>query len=129
MLWRREKNAVNPQSIGTKAAARYRLQIGAGQTVSVRLRLTPNPGPDAFGNTFDELFLKRGGEADEFYEAIAPAALSSDERLIQRQAFATLLWNKQFYNYNVRRWLRGDPAGPEPPRERLRGRNHGWAHL
>ena len=123
------KGVVNPKSIGTKASARYRLSVEAGQTATVRLWLTLKPRPDAFGSTFDEIFQKRCAEADEFYETIAPAALSSDERMIQRQAFAGLLWSKQFYNYNVRRWLRGDPAGPEPPRERLHGRNHGWMHL
>ena len=122
-------NVVNPERIGTKASARYRVRIDAGQQVTIRLRLTVNPGPDAFGNAFDEFFLKRCGEADEFYDAISPKALTLDERLVQRQAFAGLLWSKQFYNYNVRRWLRGDPAGPEPPRARQRGRNSGWTHL
>src|ERR1019366_2565651 len=114
---------------GTKASARYRVSVNAGQQATIRLRLTVNPGPDAFGNAFDELFLKRCGEADEFYDAISPKALTQDERLVQRQAFAGLLWSKQFYHYNVRRWLRGDPAGPEPPRRRQRGRNSGWLHL
>ena len=123
------KDAVNPESIGTKASARYRMRVDAGQQATVKLRLTINPGPDAFGAAFDELFLKRCGEADEFYEAIAPKALTPDERMVQRQAFAGLLWSKQFYHYNVRRWLRGDPAGPEPPRQRQRGRNSGWTHL
>jgi hypothetical protein len=124
-----EKSAVNPNRIGTKATARYRLQIGAGETRTIRLRLSVNPGPKAFGDAFDELFQKRFHEADEFYDAIAPKGLSIDERLVQRQAFAALLWSKQFYHYNVRRWLRGDPAGPEPPRQRLRGRNREWKHL
>jgi len=124
-----KKHTVNPERRGTKAAARYRLQMGAGQTATIKLRLTLSPSLDAFGDAFDELFQERCAEADEFHEAIAPAALSSDERLVQRQAFATLLWSKQFYNYNVRRWLRGDPAGPEPPGVRQHGRNHGWTHL
>jgi len=124
-----KKSAVNPDKTGTKATARYRLQLGAGQTATLRLRLSTNPGPHAFGEAFDELFQKRLSEADEFYEAIAPHDLCADERMVQRQAFACLLWGKQFYHYNVRRWLRGDPAGPEPPRERLRGRNSGWTHL
>jgi hypothetical protein len=124
-----KKSAVNPDKTGTKAAVRYRLQLGAGQTAILRLRLSTNPGPPTFGEVFDELFQKRLSEADEFYEAMAPKDLCADERMVQRQAFACLLWGKQFYHYNVRRWLRGDPAGPEPPRERLRGRNSGWAHL
>ena len=120
---------VNPERIGTKASARYHLRVGAGQQATVKLRLTTNPDSGAFGDAFDELFLKRRREADEFYEAIAPEALTPDERMVQRQAFATLLWSKQFYNYNVRRWLRGDPSGPEPPPEREQGRNRGWKHL
>lgn len=123
------KDAVNQEGMGTKASARYRLRVDAGQQAAVRLRLTLNPGPDAFGPAFDELFLKRCREADEFFEAIAPKALTPDERMIQRQAFAGLLWSKQFYHYNVRRWMRGDPAEPEPPRQRKRGRNSGWLHL
>ena len=125
-----KKNAVSPGKIGTKATARYQLRIGAGKAVTVRLRLSlTNFDSDAFGDVFDDLFQKRCREADEFYDAIAPKNLTADERLVQRQAFAGLLWSKQFYNYNVRRWLRGDPLGPEPPHERLRGRNSGWAHL
>ena len=125
-----KKNAVSPGKIGTKATARYQLRIGAGKAVTVRLRLSlTNFDYDAFGDVFDDLFQKRCREADEFYDAIAPKNLTADERLVQRQAFAGLLWSKQFYNYNVRRWLRGDPLGPEPPHERLRGRNSGWAHL
>jgi Mannosylglycerate hydrolase MGH1-like glycoside hydrolase domain len=124
-----KNSAVNPEQFGTKAAARYRLQIGAGKSATIRVRLCVNPDTDAFDDTFDELFRKRCCEADEFYEAIAPGELSADQRAVQRQAFAGLLWSKQFYHYNVRRWLRGDPGGPEPPRERLRGRNRGWTHL
>ena len=123
-----KQNAVNPLKIGTKAAACYRLQLGAGQAGTIRLRLTTSPDT-AFGPGFDKLFETRINEADEFYQAIAPKDLNADERMVQRQAFAGLLWSKQFYHYNVRRWLRGDPAQPEPPRERLRGRNSGWTHL
>ena len=126
---RGKTGAINPARIGTKATARYRLTIGAGQTETIRLRLCINPDPKAFDDSFDQMFDKRLREADEFYEAIAPKDLSPDERMVQRQAFAGLLWGKQFYHYNVRRWLRGDPAGPEPPHDRLRGRNNGWLHL
>ncbi len=120
---------INPQKTGTKAAARYRFMLDSGQQKMVRLRLTSRPDAGGFGRGFEELFDLRIREADEFYDAIAPKELSPDERRIQRQAFATLLWSKQFYNYNVRRWLRGDPSGPEPPMERGRGRNSGWMHL
>ena len=124
-----KKSAVNPQRIGTKAALRCRLHLGPGQTGTIRLRLSTRADADAFGRVFDEVFEMRIHEADEFYEAIQPSDLNPDERLVQRQAFAGLLWSKQFYHYNIRRWLRGDPAGPEPPRERRRGRNSGWTHL
>jgi hypothetical protein len=77
------KDAVNPGSIGTKASARYRVRVDAGQQTTVRLRLTVNPGPDPFGNAFDELFRKRCREADEFYEAIAPKGLTPDEQMVQ----------------------------------------------
>ena len=76
---------------------------------------------DLFGAEFEDIFASRQREADEFYERVAAPGMTDDARNTQRQAFAGLLWNKQFYNYDVRRWLRGDPAGPEPPRERLRG--------
>jgi hypothetical protein len=126
---KRMNGAVNPDKIGTKTAAWYRLEVGPGQTKTIRLRLSVNPGASPFAGAFDEMFEERLREADEFYAAISPTYLSADERLVQRQAFAGLLWGKQFYHYNVRRWLRGDPLGPEPPRERLSGRNRGWTHL
>jgi len=122
-------NAVNPERIGTKASARYHLDLAGSQEATVRLRLTVNPSPEAFGKIFDKVFLERREEAEEFYDAVSPKALTPDERMVQRQAFACLLWSKQFYHYNVRRWLRGDPTGPEPPRLRHHGRNHGWTHL
>ncbi len=122
--------AVNPNQVGTKAAARYQLHLGAGQTAVVKLRLTTTePYQGALGPEFDEIFLQRQQEADEFYETLVPAGADEDVRRLQRQAFAGLLWSKQFYHYSVRRWLRGDPAGPEPPRERLHGRNSDWVHL
>ncbi len=129
-----EAGAVNPDGHGTKAAARYRLSVPAGSAVTVRLRLTadrPDAGPEgtSFGSAFDEIFSTRIREADEFYQAVAPAGLDEDARRIHRQGLAGMLWNKQFYHYDVRRWLRGDPAGPEPPRARLHGRNADWTHL
>lgn len=122
-------SAVNRDRAGTKAAARYRLRLEGGQTKAIRMRLSLNPGVDDFDSHFDELFERRSREADEFYDAIVPPDLQEDERRVQRQAFAALLWSKQFYHYNVRRWLRGDAAGAPPPSERLHGRNSGWTHL
>jgi hypothetical protein len=123
-------DAVNPEQIGTKAAARYRLEIAPGETAVVRLRLTGGfpTGEGAFDG-FEELFDARRAEADAFYASLLPPDASEDARLVQRQAFAGLLWNKQFYHYEVATWLKGDPAQPPPPRERLSGRNSGWTHL
>ncbi|MGH9940681.1 MAG: MGH1-like glycoside hydrolase domain-containing protein, partial [Blastocatellia bacterium] len=123
-------NAVNPQWMGTKASARYQLKIGAHRTATVKLRLTTDePKAEMLGEQFDELFAERRREADEFYEKIQPRDASEDAKNVQRQAFAGMLWSKQYYYYDVRRWLRGDPAQPDPPRSRREGRNHEWRHL
>jgi hypothetical protein len=118
--------AVNPAQTGTKAAARYSLEVAAGATGVVRLRFTD--GYSTF-NDFDEVFKRRIAEADEFYETLTPADASEDARRVQRQAFAGLLWSKQFYYYDVATWLKGDPGEPPPPPERLTGRNCRWTHL
>jgi len=113
---------------GTKCAAHYRLEIPPGKSRRVQLRLRDGEMPDAFGS-FDEVFAARIQEADEFYSGIAPRNLSDDGRSVMRQAFAGMLWSKQFYHYVVRRWLSGDPAFPHPPAERGVGRNSEWTHL
>ncbi len=124
------KDAVNPQQLGTKSSARYRLEIGAGETATVKLRMTMNePSAQALGDEFDQIFAARQDEADQFYDRIIHPVVSQDARLVQRQAFAGLLWSKQWYYYDVKRWLRGDPAQPEPPGSRQEGRNHEWKHL
>jgi Mannosylglycerate hydrolase MGH1-like glycoside hydrolase domain len=125
-----KRSAVNPQQKGTKAAARYHLSLQPGQSVTVKLRLTGNePAESMLADEFDDIFAARIREADEFYVELTPRAASMDLRRVQRQAFAGLLWSKQFYHYDLNRWLRGDPAGPEPPPSRRRGRNHQWRHL
>ncbi len=125
-----EKEAVNPAAIGTKAAGHYRAPLGPGGSVTLRLRFTNEaPSGDELGKGFDETFAARMAEADEFYALRAPHQLSDDAKNIQRQAFAGLLWGKQFYHLDVKTWLAGDPVFPPPPPERLRGRNHRWAHL
>ncbi len=126
-----ELDAVNPEKRGTIAAAHYDLEILAGESVSLEFRLFSDEAPPkrAFGKGFDSVFKKRVEEADEFYAGISPSKLSDEERLVERQAFAGLLWSKQFYHYSVHDWLRGDRDVGEPPRERLAGRNHGWEHL
>lgn len=118
---------INPARTGTKAAADYDLIIGAGQSATVRLRLTQN-SPGGFAD-FDEIFQNRKSEADQFYAGINQVDTSDDAKLISRQAFAGMLWNKQFYNYNVFQWLTGDPASPPPPASRWKSRNRDWQHL
>ncbi len=120
--------AVNPAREGTKVAALYRRTIGAGDTLTVRLRLTAREEERPFTD-FADVFNRRRNEADEFYSRIQPSGLTDDERSIQRQAYAGMLWSKQLYYYDVEQWLEGDPAGPPTPAERMRGRNHDWKHL
>jgi hypothetical protein len=131
-----QREAVNPAMTGTKAAAHYSGEIAAGQSVTIRLRfLDQNPadghksGKDFFGPGFDQVFRQRLQEADDFYRVRAGHGVSEDAHMVQRQAFAGLLWDKQSYHYDVRRWLAGDPTQPPPPPERLNGRNHEWTHL
>jgi hypothetical protein len=124
------KDAVNPERVGTKAAALYRMTLGPGQSAVTRLRLGNSPSPEArFGREFDVVFAERTREADEFYDTIIPAKLSADARNVMRQALGGLLWSKQFYHYDVGRWLDGDPTGPPVSPERREGRNHEWRHL
>jgi hypothetical protein len=109
--------------------AHYVLTIPAGQSATVRLRLRQAAAAGEPFAGFDAVFEERIGEANRFYETLATPDLSEDARAVQRQAFAGMLWSKQFYHYDAARWLRGDPAGPEPPKERLHGRNSEWTHL
>jgi len=120
-----EKDAVNPDENGTKACGLYTLELGSSESKVLHFRLYSGdaPAPDP-----GSVFLQRCEEANEFY-GFAPASLSDDARMVQRQAFAGLLWNKQFYHYVVESWLKGDPAGPTPPAERLWGRNRNWIHV
>jgi len=123
-------SAVNPAATGTKASAVYRAQIEPGSSVTIRLRLSDQqPAAKSFGKDFEDIFRSRIVEADEFYARRTPMGLSEDARSVQRQAFAGMLWSKQFYHYDVRTWLEGDPAHPAPHRERKRGRNKEWTHL
>ena len=124
---RRRGILVNPGQTGTKAAFRYRLTVGAGETEEIELRF--HDGSGGLGSDFEDILALREQEADEFYAALTPAGPTADEALVLRQALAGMLWSKQFYHYNVERWLRGDPAGPIPPAQRLEGRNSGWTHL
>ena len=122
------RSAVNPRSTGTKAAAHYQLAAPAGKSVQVRLRLAKGTGANPFLD-FDEVFAHRRREADAFYAALQVGIDDPDARNVQRQAFAGMIWSKQFYYYDVPGWIRGDPAQPSPPPERRHGRNHEWSHL
>ena len=152
-----DKSAVNPKQTGTKMAALYPVELAPGQSVTLKLRITDMepldtmnersemagtigspahaergegvPGSNDFGEGFDAMFALRQKEADEFYASRIPAELSDDAKQIMRQSFAGMLWCKQFYHYDVHTWLEGDPAGPPPPRERLKGRNKEWTQL
>ncbi len=125
-----QTDAVNPAKVGTKAAAHYRLTLAPGESKTIKLRLTDNTSlSKPFGKDFDKLFAERTKEADEFYATLAPTDVSEDARNVQRQAFAGMLWSKQFYHYDLNRWLNGDPEQPAPPSERQSGRNSTWNHL
>ena len=123
------KDAVNPNNIGTKFAPHYQLSIPPKESRSIELRLSnsdslPNPFQD-----FDNIFQQRKQEADEFYDWINPHQMSEDKRNIQRQAFAGMLWSKQFYYYVIEDWLQGDPNNIPPPESRKNARNSEWRHL
>jgi hypothetical protein len=121
--------AVNPEGCGTKAAAHYALSLDAGKSAVIGLRLSNMPAEDPFGPAFGQTFLDRFDDANDFYATVTPRELSIDARAVMRQAFAGLLWSKQYYHYVVRDWLEGDPVFPRPPAERRAGRNHEWTHL
>ena len=138
-----KSSAINFGQEGTKAGVLYRLAVPAGGSQQVRLRLTCSSGrqsapsnqsrltlaaTDSFAD-FDSIFAQRIREADEFYAELQKDIADDDARRVQRQAFAGLIWGKQFYYYDVPEWLRGDPTQPPPPSERKHGRNSEWTHL
>jgi hypothetical protein len=125
--------AVNPHGHGTKASWHYVLNVPAGGNIVVRLRLTADRDStnEGFGDEFEQIFARRIEEADEFYAArIADRKNLTDEQCrVARQAYAGLLFSKQFYHLVVKSWLDGDPEQPAPPENRKHGRNHEWLHL
>ncbi len=128
-----QREAVNPKLSGSKAAGHYVWRIEPGQSAIARLRFTDaqpsGPLEEAFGVPFDQIFDTRIREAEAFYATVMPRDLSEDGRSVMRQAFAGMLWSKQYYHYVVRDWLHGDSNFPPPPPERKHGRNHEWVHL
>jgi hypothetical protein len=126
-----KRDAVNPANTGTKAGVRFHRTVQPGATVAIDLRLTAVSNGKLLQTpfaTFDKVLNQRKDEADEFYETVLGESLTPDQKLVARQAFAGLLWSKQFFHYVVSEWLEGDPGQPAPP-QRRQGRNHDWTHL
>jgi hypothetical protein len=123
--------AVSPEPRGTKAAAWFRLEVPAGASVELRLRLVAEEECDGagLGADFDAVLASRRREADAFYAERVPATLDPAQKRVARAAYAALLSTKRFYYYDVAEWLDGDPAGPPPPAERRFGRNAEWRHF
>jgi Glycosyl hydrolase family 63 C-terminal domain len=123
-----EQGCVNPARTGTKAAAWYQSLVPAGGRVEYRVRLTRGPLSSPFRD-FERLLAARRGECETFYRHLQKDIASLDARDIQRQAFAGLIWSKQFYHFDIPLWLHGDPGQPPPPESRGQGRNTGWRNL
>ncbi len=121
-----KRQAVNPAATGTKSAAHHVLTVDAGASRVVRLRLSEAAG---IGADFDAVMTARRREADEFYAAVIPSSLNADAALVMRQALAGMLWTKQFYNYDVDRWLSDRGAHPFKPKTRAAPRNDRWHHM
>jgi hypothetical protein len=122
------EDAVNPNQTGTKAAAHYQLQVGAGQTVIIRLRLRNAASRDPFGSQFNQIIAERRAEADAFYQAITPARVGEDAANVMRQALAGMLWSKQYFFYDTDKWLEEhgfDAMRPTPHQVR----NRDWFHM
>lgn len=123
-----DNSHVNPENRGTKAAALYKITIPAGESAEVTFRMK-HPSSNGINYTCDQILEERRADADEFYAEMQSEVTDEDLRNIQRQAYAGMLWSKQFYYYNVERWLEGDPGRYSPPQERKKGRNSHWRHL
>jgi len=125
-------DAVNPDRNGTKVGALYQMHVESDAAAQVRLRVSPDRQTTStirpFAD-FDAIFSARRREADEFYAELQQQIVDPDAKLVQRQAFAGMIWNKMFYHYAVEDWIAGDPQQPPPPPERRHGRNRDWGHL
>ncbi|HEY2090452.1 MAG TPA: glucosidase [Thermoanaerobaculia bacterium] len=146
-----EHDATNPENIGTKACGWVRVEIEAGASYTMRMRLGPEvtglrgyevtgedvskprnpvtPQPNYSDDQIDAIFIQRRAEADEFYESIHPPRASAEEKNVQRQAFGGMIWSKQIYLFDVDVWLDGDDPDDPPPASRQQGRNSHWRHL
>jgi hypothetical protein len=125
-----DTTAVNPNNFGTKAGALYELNISPGQSATARIRVTKQEDASAKPMAdFDAIFDRCRQEADEFYADLQKDLSDPDKRLVQRQAYAGMIWTKQFFHYDVDLWLRGDPSQPPPPAARRHGRNSDWKHF
>jgi hypothetical protein len=127
-----QASTVNPDQTGTKCAFWYQVTVEPGSTAHIRLRLRPAGRAGAtgpFGKEFESILAQRKTEADEFYRALTPQTATEEEAMVMRQAFAGMLWSKQFYGYDVARWLEGDPAQPPPPPGRDQVRNTRWRNF
>jgi len=125
-----KKDVVNPHGTGTKAAAHYSITVGAGQTAKIRLRLTdlaPTTVSDPFAG-FDEIMQSRQKDADEFYQAITPERVSKDEALVMRQALAGMLWSKQYFAFDLHKWLLEHGVDSMRPGQKSM-RNSDWFHM
>jgi len=121
-------DAVNPEQRGTKAAARYQLMVPAGESLTLKLRLSKRELSKPFAS-FDSVFADRLRDADEFYADIQHDISDPDARHVQRQAFAGMIWSKQFFYFDIPEWIKGDPTQLSPPAQRRHGRNREWQHL
>jgi glycogen debranching enzyme len=144
-----DKSKVNPKPFGTKCGAHFMTIVHPNRPTVLRCRLTSSGDKDrlkaipviggkasesyvplaTIDNQFDEIFAQRKKEANEYYDACIPNELSQDEKTVARQAYAGLIWTKQFYYYVVDAWMQGDPEGRQLPTSRFQGRNADWKHL
>ena len=123
-----QQQAINPDKQGTKACGHYTFNVPANEKVEVRLRLSNKTNKQAFKD-FEQIFATRLQEADAFYSKLQKDLVDDEARMIQRQAFAGMIWSKQFYYYDIPQWQNGDPGQPKPPPERRKIRNTNWLHL
>ncbi len=121
------KQAINPEGKGSKAAPHYIRELKPQEEVVIKLRLSHHAEP--MWKNFDTIFSARILENNEYYEEIQKGHVLEDAKHVQRQAFAGMLWAKQFYHYDINEWVEGDPGQPAPPASRQTGRNHEWNHF